>query len=190
MDTGIAFAVVSSPFGPIHLAATANGVIGLEMRTVETAFRAAVAARIGGSEANLAAPTGAASRVLADAVGQLEAYAGGRRRQFSVPIDVRVRSAWDRRVLDGVRSIGFGQVTSYGRLAGLVGSPGAARAAGSAVGRNPIGLLVPCHRVIAGDGTIGGYGGGWYGDREELLALKRALLEHEGVRLPAIGLIG
>jgi methylated-DNA-[protein]-cysteine S-methyltransferase len=52
---------------------------------------------------------------------------------------------------------------------------------GSAVGRNPVGLLVPCHRVIAGDGTLGGYGGSWFGDREELLRLKEALLAREGV---------
>jgi methylated-DNA-[protein]-cysteine S-methyltransferase len=53
------------------------------------------------------------------------------------------------------------------------------------VGRNPIGLVIPCHRVIAGDGTIGGYGGAWYGTREQLLAVKRTLLEIEGVTLPA-----
>jgi methylated-DNA-[protein]-cysteine S-methyltransferase len=53
------------------------------------------------------------------------------------------------------------------------------------VGRNPIGLIVPCHRVIAGDGTIGRYGGGWYGTREQLLDIKRELLAREGVTLPA-----
>jgi methylated-DNA-[protein]-cysteine S-methyltransferase len=89
-----------------------------------------------------------------------------------------------------VRGIPYGQVTSYGRLAGLVGSRGAARAAGSAVGRNPIGLLVPCHRVIAGDGTIGGYGGSWWGGREQLLAIKRELLTLEGVRLPTTSFVG
>ena len=58
------------------------------------------------------------------------------------------------------------------------------RLVGGAVGRNPIGLLIPCHRVIAGDGTLGGYGGGWFGEREELLALKERLLELEGVAPP------
>lgn len=71
-------------------------------------------------------------------------------------------------------------MTSYGRLARWIGRPGAARAVGGAVGRNPIGLIVPCHRVIAGDGSIGGYGGSWLGDRDALLAIKRRLLALEG----------
>ena len=72
-------------------------------------------------------------------------------------------------------------MTSYGRLARTIGRRGAARAVGGAVGRNPIGLAIPCHRVIAGDGSIGGYGGDWFGSREELLAIKRELLAREGV---------
>ena len=74
--------------------------------------------------------------------------------------------------------------------AGSLAKSSASRAVGSAVGRNPIGLLVPCHRVIAGDGTIGGYGGSWWGGREELLAIKRELLALEGVRLPATSFVG
>jgi O-6-methylguanine DNA methyltransferase len=76
-------------------------------------------------------------------------------------------------------------VTSYGRLAGAIGRRGAARAVGGAVGRNPIGLAIPCHRVIAGDGTIGGYGGDLFGSRDELLDIKRELLSLEGVTLPS-----
>ena len=76
-------------------------------------------------------------------------------------------------------------MTSYGRLARAIGRPGAARAVGGSVGRNPIGLVIPCHRVIAGDGSIGGYGGSWFGDRDALLAVKRELLSLEGVHLSA-----
>ena len=67
------------------------------------------------------------------------------------------------------------------------GTPGSTStgAVGGAVGRNPIGLLIPCHRVIAGDGTLGGYGGDWWGTREAMLGVKRTLLELEGVQLPA-----
>jgi methylated-DNA-[protein]-cysteine S-methyltransferase len=97
---------------------------------------------------------------------------------------------WDRAVLSGVRRVPFGEVTSYGRLATAVGRRGAARAVGGAVGRNPVGLLIPCHRVIAGDGSLGGYGGSWFGSREELLALKSQLLAHEGVSIPAKRLVG
>jgi methylated-DNA-[protein]-cysteine S-methyltransferase len=67
----------------------------------------------------------------------------------------------------------------------MIGRAGAARAVGGAVGRNPIGIVIPCHRVIAGDGTLGGYGGGWWGGRQAGLELKRELLAREGVHLRA-----
>jgi methylated-DNA-[protein]-cysteine S-methyltransferase len=69
-------------------------------------------------------------------------------------------------------------------LRGRAGLLAAARAVGGAVGRNPIGLVIPCHRVIAGDGTIGGYGGAWWGTEDEMLRVKRTLLELEGIELP------
>jgi methylated-DNA-[protein]-cysteine S-methyltransferase len=83
-----------------------------------------------------------------------------------------------------VRGIGWGEATSYGRVARRIGRPGAARAVGGAVGRNPIALIVPCHRVVAGDGSLGGYGGAWWGTAEEMLTVKRTLLELEGITLP------
>ena len=83
-------------------------------------------------------------------------------------------------MLGGVRRVPWGEVTSYGRLARAIGRPGAARAAGGSVGRNPIGLADALPRVIAGDGSLGGYGGSWLGDREALLEVKRTLLALEG----------
>ncbi len=77
--------------------------------------------------------------------------------------------------------IGWGQTASYGEIARRIGAPRAARAVGGALGRNPVSLLIPCHRVIAADGTIGGYGGDAWGSREERLAIKRDLLSLEGV---------
>jgi methylated-DNA-[protein]-cysteine S-methyltransferase len=73
---------------------------------------------------------------------------------------------------------------SYGMVARTIDRPGAARAVGGAVGRSPIGIVVPCHRVIAGDGTLGGYGGEWYGSREQGLELKQELLAMEGLDIP------
>ncbi|MEA2549494.1 MAG: methylated-DNA-[protein]-cysteine S-methyltransferase, partial [Chloroflexota bacterium] len=102
-----------------------------------------------------------------------------------IPLDLADRGEWDRNVLAGVRGLRWGEVASYGGIARAIGRTGAARAVGGAVGRNPIGLAIPCHRVIAGDGTIGGYGGDWFGSRDELLAIKRELLAREGVVLPA-----
>ena len=74
-----------------------------------------------------------------------------------------------------------GETASYGEVARRIGRTGAARAVGGAVGRNPVGLLIPCHRVIAGDGSLGGYGVAAYGGREAALAVKRELLALEGV---------
>lgn len=102
----------------------------------------------------------------------------------TLAIDLADRPAWDRAVLDAVRAIPPGTTASYGDVARAIGRPGAGRAVGGAVGRNPIGLAVPCHRVIAGDGTLGGYGSDWWGSRESLLAIKRDLLSREGVTVP------
>ena len=91
------------------------------------------------------------------------------------------RPAWDRHVLGEVATIPWGRTASYGDIARRIGAPRAARAVGGALGRNPIGLLIPCHRVIAADGTIGGYGGDAWGSSAERLAIKRDLLLREGV---------
>ena len=99
----------------------------------------------------------------------------------SIPIDLDDRPRFDRTVLDAVRGIGWGETASYGAIARRIGAPRASRAVGGALGRNPISLVIPCHRVIAADGTIGGYGGDGWLDRDHQLARKEALLQREGV---------
>jgi methylated-DNA-[protein]-cysteine S-methyltransferase len=183
----VRFAVVPAPWGPIHLAADDEAVLALELMTPTNVFAATLERRLRRSVA-LAAPTRPSS-VLAGAVDQVEAFLRGELRSLDVPFTIDDRPEWDRAVLGAVRTLDWGTVTSYGRLARRIGRPGAARAAGGAVGRNPIGLVIPCHRVIAGDGSIGGYGGGWYGTREQLLEIKRALLAREGIELPARALV-
>jgi methylated-DNA-[protein]-cysteine S-methyltransferase len=84
-------------------------------------------------------------------------------------------------VLGEVRRVSWGETASYGDIAKRVGVPRAARAVGGALGRNPISLLIPCHRIIAGDGTLGGYGGTGWVDRDRQLSRKEALLLREGV---------
>ncbi|MFI5226099.1 MAG: methylated-DNA--[protein]-cysteine S-methyltransferase [Candidatus Limnocylindrales bacterium] len=188
----ISFAAVEAPWGPIHVAASANGVVALEVMSPESVFTTSLERRFHDEVVPIGRATGPRVRTHLERIaGAIERYLGGDPSSFeTVPIDLRVGSAWDRRILAAVRQLPYGQVTSYGRLAGLVGSRGAARAAGAAVGRNPIGLLIPCHRVIAGDGSLGGYGGGWWGERDRLLAIKRELLALEGVRLPATSFVG
>jgi methylated-DNA-[protein]-cysteine S-methyltransferase len=115
---------------------------------------------------------------LDEATRQIGEFLGGQRRSFEVPIDLRV-SEWDRLVLSGAARLQFGETASYGELARRIGRPGAAQAVGGAMGRNPVPLLIPCHRVIAAGGRIGGYGGSTYADRSAALTVKRRLLSIE-----------
>jgi O-6-methylguanine DNA methyltransferase len=178
--------VLATPVGPLHAAATDEGIVGLELRTTDEAFAASIRDRTRRGVVPAADPPAApAARAhLAALEREVAEHLAGTRDAFDVPIVLDGCSDWDRRVLEGVRTIPRGATASYGEVARRIGRPGAARAVGGAVGRNPVGLLVPCHRVIAGDGTLGGYGGSWFGSREELLGLKERLLELEGVEPP------
>lgn len=176
---------VPAPWGPIHVAATRQGVVGLAVLAPPDAFRADAARRTGRDF------EGGSHPMLDRALAAVEMFLDGKPVELeALPLDLADRGSWDRAVLCAVREIRWGSITSYGRLARMIGRPGAARAAGGAVGRNPIGLAIPCHRVIAGDGSIGGYGGDWFGSRDELLAIKRELLAIEGITLPARHLLG
>ncbi len=107
---------------------------------------------------------------LADVVEQLEAYFAGTRQDFEIPLDL-AGTEFQRRVWAGLLEIPYGETMSYGELARRVGRPGASRAVGLANGRNPVAIVVPCHRVIGANGTLTGYGGG--------LDRKVWLLDHE-----------
>jgi methylated-DNA-[protein]-cysteine S-methyltransferase len=175
----IGIAAVEAPWGPVHLAVDTDGVVALEVMTTPEAFARSVRRRLG--ETPTGSPGPAVARRLEPAVAAVEAFLSGRPAALAaLPFALHGLTDWDRLVLDGVRRVPWGELTSYGRLARAIGRPGAARAVGAAVGRNPIGLIVPCHRVIAGDGSIGGYGGSWMGDRDALLSIKRRLLALEG----------
>ena len=174
-----AVAVAEAPWGPVPVAATADAVVGLSVLAPADLFAADVERRTRRERTRRDVPLAARA---ADAV---RAFLGGNPAPlWGLPLDLGDRGEWDRAVLAAVAGVAWGEVTSYGRVARAIGRPGAARAAGGAIGRNPIGLAIPCHRVIAGDGSIGGYGGDWFGSREALLEIKRELLAIEGVRLP------
>jgi methylated-DNA-[protein]-cysteine S-methyltransferase len=117
---------------------------------------------------------------FADVTTQLREYFAGERTVFDVPLALH-GTPFQQRVWEGLRTIPYGRTTSYGRLAAQVGRPGAARAVGLANGRNPVSIIVPCHRVIGSGGALTGYGGG--------LDRKRALLALEQRRAtPALAL--
>ena len=111
------------------------------------------------------------------AIQQLREYLDGKRRAFELPLDLR-GTEFQRRVWQALLEIPYGQTRSYAEQARAVGAPAAVRSVGTANGSNPIAIVVPCHRVIASGGKLGGYGGG--------LALKRRLLALEHA-LPADG---
>jgi methylated-DNA-[protein]-cysteine S-methyltransferase len=115
-----------------------------------------------------------------DEVGrQLDAYFAGHRPAFDLPLDWSRTSGFQRRVLQTLYAeIGFGHTVTYGDLATMAGRPEAARAVGVAMATNPIPIVVPCHRVVASGGALGGFGGG--------LEMKRWLLTHEGALPPTL----
>ena len=103
---------------------------------------------------------------------QLDEYFAGERREFDVELDPRTDSEFERRVWTALREIPYGETEAYGQLAERIGHPGRARAVGAANARNPIAVVIPCHRVIGADGSLTGYAGG--------LERKRLLLDLEG----------
>ena len=111
--------------------------------------------------------------MLQRAAAQLNEFFSGQRQSFDLPLDLTNGTAFQQAVWQALLAIPFGQTTSYGELARRIGRPKAVRALGAAVGRNPIGIIVPCHRVIGADGSLTGYAGG--------LDRKTALLRIEGV---------
>jgi methylated-DNA-[protein]-cysteine S-methyltransferase len=163
----VSYAVVDSPLGPLTAAATEGGLIRLsyfdEEEVLEDLSRR-VSPRI------LERPES-----LDYVREQLEEYFEGRRSRFELPLDWRLTRGFSRDVLQATARIPFGSVASYRQVAARSGSPRAARAAGNALARNPIPIVVPCHRVVASAGTLGGYTGG--------LDRKRFLLDLEGVSL-------
>jgi methylated-DNA-[protein]-cysteine S-methyltransferase len=177
----IAMLTLPGPWGPYLVAATERGVVAAEWATTEDEFLACLRRRLGSIEVR---DDGAAADALAGARPALEAILAGEPvGPASIPIDLTDRPRFDQLVLGAVRTVGWGRTTSYGAIARQIGAPRASRAVGGALGRNPISLVIPCHRVIAADGTIGGYGGDGWIDRDHQLARKDALLRREGVKV-------
>jgi methylated-DNA-[protein]-cysteine S-methyltransferase len=168
----VAYAETDSPIGELIIFVTPRGLLRVKYADEPIEWVLAdVAARV--SPRILRAP----SRTD-EARRELEAYFALRRRDFDLPIDWSLVRGFASGILRRTARIPFGKVRSYGQVAAEAGSPRAARAAGNALGRNPIPIVVPCHRVLHADGGLGGYSGG--------LDRKRYLLALEG-SLPAKG---
>jgi methylated-DNA-[protein]-cysteine S-methyltransferase len=164
----VAYATVDSPLGPLVVAATPRGLVRLaytgsrdEGEVVED-LAGKLSPRI------LEAP-----ERLDDVRRQLDEYFEGRRVDFEVPIDWSLTHGFTGKVLRQTARIGYGKTSTYAEVAGRAGSPRAVRAAGNALGSNPIPVVVPCHRVLRTGGALGGYTGG--------VERKEFLLRLEGV---------
>ena len=105
-------------------------------------------------------PTRSSNSVIRQAIQELAEYFDGRRRNFDTPVDSMLGTDFQRAVWKALRRIPMGRTTTYGEIARRIGRPTAVRAVASAIGRNPVSILVPCHRVIGSDGALTGYAGG------------------------------
>jgi methylated-DNA-[protein]-cysteine S-methyltransferase len=158
-QTLVAQGRIDTPLGALTLAATARGLAlawfdGQAHRSEE-----------------VAAPRQPGNEVLRQAEREFDEYFAGRRREFSVPLDP-AGTDFQQRVWRALLQIPMGRLGTYGDIARQLGLPAAARAVGAAIGRNPISIIVPCHRVVGRDGSLTGYAGG--------LPRKQALLQLEG----------
>jgi methylated-DNA-[protein]-cysteine S-methyltransferase len=168
----LAFDLVSTPIGPLGLVWSAGGLAGVQLPERDAgATRATLQRRF---PAARAAERPAWLEMLVDAIG--DHLAGGRPDYTAVALDFGEAPAFDRRVYDALLRVPIGETTTYGGLAGQIGDPGAARAVGAALGRNPIPLVVPCHRVVAAGRRSGGVSApGGRGTKLKLLMIERAL---------------
>ena len=162
----VAYATVDSPFGTLLIAGTGRGIVKVAFPNQPTdevleELAAAVSPRVLESPAR-----------LDDVRRELDDYFEGRLDRFGVPLDWRLARGFQTKVLRATASIPYGETRSYGDVAAKAGNPRAFRAAGTALGRNPLPPIVPCHRVIQAGGSIGNYGGG--------PKMKEALLRLEG----------
>jgi len=158
---------LDAPFGPVFLARTAKGICRLSFRRSEDEL-------LGELEGRSLLPEMAQGKLERER-RELGEYFQGKRRRFEVPIDLRWGTEFQRSVLQAASRIPFGERRSYAEVAKRLGRPKAQRAVGSALGKNPVPIVIPCHRVVASGGGIGGYTGG--------IDIKRTLMEIEGIEL-------
>jgi methylated-DNA-[protein]-cysteine S-methyltransferase len=147
------YTTIDSPIGELLLLGEDRGLSGLYMQD-------------GRKPARIVNDWERDASAFASTIAQLDEYFDGRRATFDVPLELR-GTPFEQRVWRALQDIPYGETASYGKVAQRIGAPSAARAVGLANGRNPIAVIVPCHRVIGANGTLTGYGGGL--ERKQLL---------------------
>jgi len=169
----VTYAPVDSPFGPLLALRTSRGLLRLAFpeESADSVLEH-VAERVSPRIVEATAP-------LEELRRELDEYFSGRRHEFELALDWSLIGPFGQRVLRVTRAIPFGGVLSYAEVAAEAGSPRGSRAAGNALGSNPIPIVIPCHRVLRSGGALGGYGGG--------PERKRWLLELEGALRPRLG---
>jgi methylated-DNA-[protein]-cysteine S-methyltransferase len=177
--TRVWYTRIVSPIGDLILAVTAEGLREIEFGS--NVADAEYAARVRQRNAEpirlerIEDATSEVRAVLERAAAQLREYFGGQRDRFDVPLDWGQMAPFQRAVLEATAAVPFGQLDTYAGIARRIGKPRATRAVGNALGRNPIPVILPCHRIVRSDHSIGGYTGG--------LGIKEHLLSHEGAML-------
>lgn len=170
-DTDVAYITMQSPIGELLLASTEVGLVRVAFQWADhdplQELADAISPRI------LRSP-----KRLRQVAQQLDAYFEGTRRHFDIAFDMRLSHGFRREVLQALQRIDYGATASYADVAFDTGRPRAVRAVGTACGMNPLPVVIPCHRVIRSDGSLGQYGGG--------TDVKRALLELEGAMRPVL----
>jgi methylated-DNA-[protein]-cysteine S-methyltransferase len=161
----IGYRIEPSPYGDLLMAATETGL-------VRVAFAVEQHDQVLGSLADVISPRILHAPRWTDAAArELEEYFDRRRHRFDVPLDLRLVGGFRRQVVEGLADIAYGSTASYAEVARQVGNPGAVRAVGSACSHNPLPIVLPCHRVVRSDGSLGQYLGG--------VEVKAALLQLE-----------
>ncbi len=152
---------MTSPLGPIYLVASPVGLQGVYFNKQQVSY------------VNALGKSTVQERILNKAVKQLGEYFAGRRKRFELVLDL-AGTPFQQQVWRQLLKIPFGKTVAYNGIAKKIKRPKAVRAVGSANGKNPLCIIIPCHRVIAADGSIGGYSGG--------IGIKKRLLELEGIK--------
>ena len=177
-DASIVQTRFQSPLGTLIIAATNKGLAGLwfeGQRHLPRELATALGTDMSSLPSPAVWPTDPDHPVLQKVSRQLAEYFAGQRTQFDVPLDLAYGTAFQQSVWQALLKIPRGGTASYSEVSASIGKPAAVRAVGAAVGRNPVSIIVPCHRVLGAHGALTGYAGG--------LDRKTALLKLEGVRL-------